>query len=88
MMFQSYALYLHMSVRENIVFLLKLWKYPPEEVRRRVDQAAGILGITEYLDRKPRALSGGQGINTSSSAGSVPRDRPERKVSKTPVPRV
>ena len=60
MVFQSYALYPHMSVRENMAFPLKLRKFPAEEVRRRVDQAAEILGITQYLDRKPRALSGGQ----------------------------
>ncbi len=60
MVFQSYALYPHMSVRENMAFPLKLRNFPAEEVTRRVDQAAEILGITQYLDRKPRALSGGQ----------------------------
>ena len=60
MVFQSYALYPHMTVRENMAFPLKLKKYPKEEIRKRVDQAAEVLGITEYLDRKPKALSGGQ----------------------------
>ncbi|MGN0967998.1 MAG: ABC transporter ATP-binding protein [Oscillospiraceae bacterium] len=60
MVFQSYALYPHMTVRENMEFPLKLKKLPKEEIRQRVDQAAEILGITEYLDRKPKALSGGQ----------------------------
>jgi multiple sugar transport system ATP-binding protein len=60
MVFQSYALYPHMTVRENMAFPLKLKKTPKEEIKQRVDQAAEILGITEYLDRKPKALSGGQ----------------------------
>ncbi len=59
MVFQNYALYPHMTVRENMAFPLKLKKYPKEEIRKRVDQAAEVLGITEYLDRKPKALSGG-----------------------------
>ncbi|MCI8870188.1 MAG: sn-glycerol-3-phosphate ABC transporter ATP-binding protein UgpC [Lawsonibacter sp.] len=60
MVFQSYALYPHMTVRENMEFPLKLKKFPKEEIKQRVDQAAEILGITQYLDRKPKALSGGQ----------------------------
>ena len=60
MVFQSYALYPHMSVRDNIGFSLKLKKVPRDEIRRKVDEAAEILGITEYLERKPKALSGGQ----------------------------
>ena len=60
MVFQSYALYPHMSVRDNIGFSLKLKKVPKDEIRRKVDEAAEILGITEYLERKPKALSGGQ----------------------------
>ena len=60
MVFQSYALYPHMTVRENMEFPLKLKKVPNEEIQQRVDQAAEILGITQYLDRKPKALSGGQ----------------------------
>ena len=60
MVFQSYALYPHMTVRENMEFPLKLRKMDKAEMRRRVDDAAEILGITEYLERKPKALSGGQ----------------------------
>ena len=60
MVFQSYALYPHMSVADNMGFALKLAKVPKDEIRKRVEEAAEILGLTEYLDRKPRALSGGQ----------------------------
>ncbi len=60
MVFQNYALYPHMSVFENMAFGLELRKYPKDEIKRRVDEAARILGLTQYLDRKPKALSGGQ----------------------------
>ena len=60
MVFQNYALYPHISVYENLAFSLRLRKMDKEEIHRRVVQAADILGITEYLDRKPKALSGGQ----------------------------
>ncbi len=60
MVFQSYALYPHMTVRENMAFPLKLKKAPKEDIRHAVDEAARTLGITEYLERKPKALSGGQ----------------------------
>ncbi len=60
MVFQSYALYPHMTVYENMAFPLKLRKTPKEEIDRRVKEAAAILDITQYLDRKPKALSGGQ----------------------------
>jgi multiple sugar transport system ATP-binding protein len=60
MVFQSYALYPHMTVRENLEFGLKIRKTPREELNRRVGEAAQILGITEFLDRKPKQLSGGQ----------------------------
>ena len=60
MVFQNYALYPHMTVRENMAFGLKLAKRDKEEIDRRVKHAADILGLTEFLDRKPRALSGGQ----------------------------
>ncbi len=60
MVFQSYALYPHMTVRENLEFGLKIRKTPKDEMDRRVDEAAQILGITEFLDRKPKQLSGGQ----------------------------
>ena len=56
MVFQSYALYPHMTVRENMEFPLKLKKVPKEEIQQRVDQAAEILGITQYLDREPKVL--------------------------------
>ena len=59
MVFQNYALYPHMTVAENMAFPLKLRKVPKEKIAQRVAQAANILGITEYLDRKPKALSGG-----------------------------
>ena len=60
MVFQSYALYPHMTVYGNMAFSLKLKKVSKEEIDRRVRQAAEILDITQYLDRKPKALSGGQ----------------------------
>ena len=60
MVFQNYALYPHMSVFENMAFGLKLNKTPKEEIKRRVEEAARVLGITHLLDRKPKALSGGQ----------------------------
>src|SRR5688572_26657666 len=60
MVFQSYALYPHMSVYENMAFGLRLRKYPKAEIDQRVRDAAQILGIDTYLERKPRALSGGQ----------------------------
>jgi multiple sugar transport system ATP-binding protein len=60
MVFQSYALYPHLSVYENIAFGLKVKKMPREEIERRVHDAAQILGLDPFLKRKPRALSGGQ----------------------------
>ena len=60
MVFQSYALYPHMTVYENMAFALKLRKVPKEEIDKKVREAAEILDITSYLDRKPKALSGGQ----------------------------
>ena len=60
MVFQNYALYPHMTVYDNIAFSLRLKKVPEDEIYERVNNAAQILGITEYLTRKPRALSGGQ----------------------------
>ncbi len=58
--FQSYALYPHMTVKENIAFGLKMRKVPKAEIEKKVSQAAEILNLTEYLDRKPKQLSGGQ----------------------------
>ena len=60
MVFQSYALYPHMTVRENLAFALKLRGTPKPEIEKRVHEAADILGISEFLDRTPRQLSGGQ----------------------------
>lgn len=60
MVFQTYALYPHMSVRENMSFGLKMNKVPKQEIIKKVDHASNILQLTPYLDRKPRALSGGQ----------------------------
>jgi multiple sugar transport system ATP-binding protein len=60
MVFQSYALYPHMTVRENMAFALRLRKRPPREIGERVDAAAATLGLTSMLDRTPRQLSGGQ----------------------------
>ena len=60
MVFQNYALYPHMTVRDNMAFALKLKRTPKAEINKKVDEVAKILGITQYLDRKPKALSGGQ----------------------------
>jgi multiple sugar transport system ATP-binding protein len=60
MVFQSYAIYPHMTVRENMAFPLKLAKLSKQEIAQRVEQAAAILELTDFLERKPRALSGGQ----------------------------
>ena len=60
MVFQSYALYPHMSVRDNLAFGLKLRKVPKPEIEKRINDAAGILQLEKLLDRKPKELSGGQ----------------------------
>ena len=60
MVFQNYALYPHMTVFGNMAFGLKLRKYPKEETRKRVEEAASVLGLTDVLNRKPSQLSGGQ----------------------------
>ena len=60
MVFQNYALYPHMTVYDNMAFGLKIRKMDKAEIQRRVDEAAKILGLANYLDRKPKALSGGQ----------------------------
>ncbi|MDB6146349.1 MAG: transporter related protein [Spartobacteria bacterium] len=60
MVFQNYALYPHMSVYDNLAFGLKLRRFPKAEIRKRVIDAAAVLGIADLLDRKPKALSGGQ----------------------------
>jgi multiple sugar transport system ATP-binding protein len=60
MVFQNYALYPHMNVYDNMAFGLELRKYPKAEIKKRVLEAAGILGIEQFLNRRPKALSGGQ----------------------------
>ena len=60
MVFQNYALYPHMSVRQNMAYGLKIAKTPKDEIRRKVDEAAKLLQLENFLDRKPRELSGGQ----------------------------
>lgn len=60
MVFQNYALYPHMTVEENISFGLRIRRFPKEEIKRRVAEATSILGLDDYLQRKPKALSGGQ----------------------------
>ena len=60
MVFQNYALYPHMSVYENMAFGLRLRKLPKDEIDRKVKEAAEILGISEYLNKKPKEMSGGQ----------------------------
>jgi multiple sugar transport system ATP-binding protein len=60
MVFQNYALYPHMTVSENMSFGLRLKRFPKDEIKKRVDEAARILDITDLLDRKPKQLSGGQ----------------------------
>jgi multiple sugar transport system ATP-binding protein len=60
MVFQNYALYAHMSVRNNMAFGLKMSRVPKAEIRTRVDEAAQMLGLTDLLNRKPKQLSGGQ----------------------------
>ena len=60
MVFQNYALYPHMSVRDNMAYALKIGRTPKEEIDKRVKEAARILDLEAYLDRKPKALSGGQ----------------------------
>jgi multiple sugar transport system ATP-binding protein len=60
MVFQNYALYPHMTVAENIGFALRMQKVPKAEARKRIEEAARIIGLVDHLDRKPRQLSGGQ----------------------------
>jgi multiple sugar transport system ATP-binding protein len=80
MVFQNYALYPHMTVEENLAFGLKLRKFPSADIKARVAEAAEMLGITPYLARKPKALSGGQSsanprcsCSTNRSPTSTPR---------------
>jgi multiple sugar transport system ATP-binding protein len=82
MVFQSYALYPHMSVRDNIAFPLKMAKIPKEEIARKVDYAARTLNLSSYLDRRPRAAS----ASASPSAGpSCASPRPSCSTSPSPI---
>ncbi|WP_308615874.1 ATP-binding cassette domain-containing protein, partial [uncultured Enorma sp.] len=60
MVFQNYALYPHMTVYRNMAYALELRRTPKDEIRRKVEEAAKILELTKFLDRKPKELSGGQ----------------------------
>ncbi len=75
MVFQNYALYPHMTVYDNLAFGLKLRKTPKPEIDRRVREAAETLGLTRYLDRKPRALSGGERQRVALGRALVRRPR-------------
>src|SRR6202043_2244368 len=72
MVFQNYALYPHMTVEQNLAFGLQLRKTPKEEIKRRVDEAAKMLGLEQYLKRKPAALSGGQRQRVAMGRAIVP----------------
>jgi multiple sugar transport system ATP-binding protein len=85
MVFQSYALYPHMTVRENLEFGLRIRKTPAAEVARLVADAAQVLGIVPLLDRKPKELSGGQRSPTSTrscASRCAPRSRSSRRAFK------
>lgn len=75
MVFQSYALYPHMTVFQNMAFGLTLQKLPRAEIRRRVEEAAGRLGLTDLLDRKPKQMSGGQRQRVAMGRAIVRRPR-------------
>ena len=75
MVFQNYALYPHMTVRDNMAFALKLKRTPNAEIEEKVKEVAAILGITQYLDRKPKALSGGQRQRVAIGRAMVREDR-------------
>ncbi|HET9733428.1 MAG TPA: ABC transporter ATP-binding protein [Acidimicrobiales bacterium] len=75
MVFQSYALYPHMTVAENMGFALKVSRTPKSEIKARVDEAARTLGLTDFLDRKPKELSGGQRQRVAMGRAIVRRPR-------------
>ncbi len=85
MVFQSYALYPHMSVRKNIAFPLLMAKLPQAEIDAKVEKAAASLNLTQYLDRKPRQLSGGSGSAWRSAGRSCARPRPSCSMSRCPI---
>src|SRR5918992_1271493 len=70
MVFQSYALYPHMTVRDNMGFALKLAKVPKDEIDKRVKQAADVLGLAEFRNRRPKALPGGGGLGLARGGAS------------------
>src|SRR3954470_19216774 len=72
MVFQNYALYPHMTVADNMGFALKIAGTPKAEIRQRVEEAAKILDLSQYLDRKPKALSGGQ-LQRVARGGAIVR---------------
>ena len=74
MVFQNYALYPHMSVEQNLAFGLQQRKTPKAEITRRVNEVARMLGIGEYLKRKPAALSGGQRQRVATWLGAIVRE--------------
>src|SRR3954467_11747107 len=76
MVFQSYALYPHMTVRDNMAFGLKLRKLPKADIEKRVNDAAGILSLEKLLDRKPKELSGGPRQRGRRPRGARPGGRP------------
>jgi len=78
MVFQNYALYPHMSVFDNISFGLKLRGLPKEEIKARVDEVAGWLGLKELLKRRPRELSGGQRQRVALARALVRRPQSQR----------
>ena len=85
MVFQSYALYPHMTVYENMAFPLKLQKMDKAQIDRKVKEAAQILGITEFLDRKPKALSGGQRQRVAIGRAIVRRPKSCSWMSRFPI---
>ena len=87
MVFQSYALYPHMSVYDNMAFGLKLRKTPKQDIDRRVKEAGGLLGIENLLDRKPKQLSGGQRQRAPIQPGrQAPCPDPRRDLQVAPAP--
>ena len=76
MVFQNYALYPHMTVRENMGFALKLAGVDKEEINRKVEEAASTLDLTQHLDRRPANLSGGQRQRVAMGRAIVPSRKP------------
>ena len=85
MVFQSYALYPHMSVYDNMAFGLKLRKTPKAEIDQQVKEAAEILGISQFLDRKPKQLSGGQRQRVAVGRAIVRSPRSSSSTSRSPT---